>query len=206
MRFSLHALWRAGRRVGAGLALAVTYACAVCVAQSPSGDPAAPLVRLHAGLLAEAAAAWPPERAAVARLVGDSFDLAFIARAVLGARAANATDSQQRRLAGVIGRRMVRELMRRKPSGESDLRILSVRALEGGEWLVASSVVMPRGEAAVLQWRVRSRPQGLRIVDAMRDGASAVITMRQEVAEALRRQTLDEVIDAIERRDAEGQP
>lgn len=185
-----------------GLALALAWAAA---AQPPSSDPAGPLLRLHAGLLAQAATGWPPERAAVARLVADSFDLAFIARAVLGARAASASEAQQQRLAAVLGRRMMRELMRRKPAGEGDLKILGVRAIDG-EWLVASSVVMPRGEAAVLHWRVRARPQGLRIVDAMRDGASAVITMRQDVAEALRRQTLDEVIDAIERRDTESAP
>lgn len=203
MRYSLNAVWAAARRIGAGLALAIAYACAVCAAQQPATDPAEPLARLHAGLLAAGAAGWPPERAVVARLVAESFDLPLIARTVLGARDAGATDAQRQRLADLLGRRMVRELMRRKPSGAADLQILGVRAIDRGEWLVASRVSMPGGEAAIFQWRVHARPQGLRIVDGMREGASAVITMRHEIAEALRRRSLDDVIDELERRDAE---
>lgn len=203
MRDFLSAVGMAARRVGAGLALAITYACAVCAAQQPATDPAEPLARLHAGLVAAGAVGWPPERAAVARLVAESFDLPLIARTVLGARDAGATAAQRQRLADLIGRRMVRELMRRRPSGAADLQILGVRAIDQGEWLVASRVTMPKGEAAILQWRVQARPQGLRIVDGMRDGASAAITLRQEIAEAMRRRSLDDVIDELERRDAE---
>lgn len=204
MRSMAYAARRVARRLAAVLALALACAqAAASAAQTSPDDPAAPLVRLHAGLIAEAAVGWPPAQAAVARLVADSFDLPLIARTVLGSRAAGATAAQRQRLADLLGRRMVRELMRRKPSGAADLQILGVRAIDRGEWLVASRVSMPKGEAAILQWRVQARPQGLRIVDGMRDGASAVITMRQEIEAALRRRSLDEVLDELERRDAE---
>jgi ABC-type transporter MlaC component len=155
---------------------------------------------LHAGLLAAAAAGWPPERATIEHLVRNSFDLPWIARAVLGVRGGTATTAQQRRLTDALGRRMVREMMRRKPTSAADFQILGTRAIDRDDWLVTTRFAMPDGSAVTMLWRVRARPDGPRIVDGLRDGVSAVITMRQEIAEALRRQDLDDVIAEIERR------
>ena len=200
-RVSSIAVWPVAIRCAtAGLALVVALA-RLSAGQPPAPDPSAPLVRLHAGLLAAAAAGWPPEPATVERLVRDSFDLPRIVSAVLGNQAASATAAQRQRLSDVLSRRMVRELMRRKPVDAGDLQILGARSIGADEWLITTRVVTPQGDAAILQWRVRARREGLRIVDGLRDGASAVITMRQEIAEALRRRSLDDVIAEIERRD-----
>ena len=200
-RVSSIAVWPVAIRCAtAGLALVVALA-RLSAGQPPGPDPSAPLVRLHAGLLAAAAAGWPPEPATVERLVRDSFDLPRIVSAVLGNQAASATAAQRQRLSDVLSRRMVRELMRRKPVDAGDLQILGARSIGPDEWLVTTRAMMPRGDAAILQWRVRARLEGFRIVDGLRDGASAVITMRQEIAEALRRRSLDDVIAEIERRD-----
>lgn len=164
--------------------------------------PAALVMRLHDGIMAAAGVGWPPDRRTIAQLVGNSFDLPAIASTVLGAHAAAATPAQRERLARALGNLLVRELMRRRPIPGDRFTVIETRATRPGEWLVITSVT-PSGEANInLIWRVRAESDGLRIIDTLRDGVSAVITEKSDIASALRNSTLDAVISELERRAA----
>ena len=161
-------------------------------------------MQLHDGIVAAATAGWPPDRQTIAQLVGGSFDLPVIASAVLGQRAASATPAQRERLARAVGNLLVHELMHRRPAPGDRFAVVETRATLPGEWLVITSLT-PMGEATInLTWRVRGESDRPRIVDTLRDGVSAVITEKQDIASALRNSTLDAVIAELERRVATG--
>jgi len=162
------------------------------------------VTQLHDGIVAAATAGWPPQPQAIARLVGDSFDLPAIASAVLGRAAAAATPAQRDRLARALGNSLVRELARRRPAQADRFSVIETRATQPDEWLVITGFT-PAGEPAInLAWRIRAGPAGPLIVDVLRDGASAVITEKQDIAASLANRDLDAVIAEIERRGAVG--
>ncbi len=184
----------------AGPLLAALAAPPCALAAEP--DPATPVVRLRDEVVAAAGKAWPPDPHAIAELVGQNFDLDIIAAAVLGRRVEMATPEQRGRLAHALGQLMVHELMRHRPASADGFAVTATLQTVPGEWLVVTRSTRP-GEAAIqLAWRVRSGAGGLRIIDLLRDGASAVITERQDIAAALSRSDLNAVIEAIEHRAA----
>jgi len=156
--------------------------------------------RLHDDIVAAGTTRWPPEPAAISRLVRASFDLPSIARAVLGTAAA--TEPQRDRLADIIGEGIVRQVLHRRPDARDLFHIIETRAIGPAEWLVFTRVV-PAGQAEVtLAWRLRAGPAGLRVVDMLRDGVSAVITRQQDIKAALRTRDLEAVIDELARQAA----
>lgn len=160
-------------------------------------DPAAPVLRLHAGIVAAGAASWPPDRQALERLLGDSFDLAGLARAVLGTTAA--TPQQCEKLAASIGAAMLQFVAQHRPDAADRFDLLETRSIGAGDWLVLTRVAPAGQPEAMLGWRVQARPDGPRIVDVLRNGVSAVITRRHDIAAALRSRDLDTVIAELAR-------
>ena len=169
----------------------------------PDDAPAAPILRLRSGLLALARASWPPSPAELRPLVAETFDLPDITAAVLGAAAASATSEQITRFAQAFGQRMVRELARNRPEPDTDrFAIQETRPIAPGEWLVLTYGELPGGKPVVVSWRVRALPEGLRVVDVLRDGVSAVQVQHDDIATALRARPMDELLADIERRAA----
>lgn len=171
----------------AGLLLLAPPACAA--------DPSAPVLRLHDGIVAAGTTSWPPDRVDLRRLLDDSFDLPALARAVLGDTPA--TPSQHDALAAALAEDMLRQMLRRRPVPADRFDLLETRALGPGTWLVLTRNAPADEAEAVLGWRVRAGPDGPRIVDVVRNGVSAVITRRHDIAAALRGRDLDSVIAAI---------
>lgn len=165
-------------------------------------DPAEPVLRLRAGIIEAAALQWPPPLAPITQLVDSTFDLERIARDVLGRQTETYSVAQRDRLARALGQRMVREMLRRKPDPADGFRVLAERQLPGGEWLIMTRVE-PHGEDPImLSWRVIPDRDGFRIVDILRDGVSAAIIQREDLASALRTRPLDAVISDLEQRGA----
>lgn len=174
------------------------------MAQSARSDPAGLITHLHDGIMAATTATWPPDRQSIARLVNESFDLPGIVVAVLGRHVAASTPEQRARLADGFGNLMVRELVRRRPAPGDRFAVIETRATLPGEWLVITRFT-PSGETAInLAWRVRADADGLHIVDMLREGVSAVITEKQDIASALSKSNLDAVTAEIERRGVRG--
>jgi ABC-type transporter MlaC component len=176
------------------LALVLLLLATPAAAQS---DAAAPVVRLHDRLIA---LTWPPDRAAVERLVAQNFDLPVIAREVLGG--SGASPAQRTRMATVLGARLSREIVRAGPFDAKDgFTVLGRRSLGKGEWLITTRARPPGEDAPVtLAWRVRQAGGRQTVVDVLRDGVSTVGTLRDDVRTALRRQSIDAAIEQMERR------
>lgn len=168
-------------------------------AASPA--PADPVLRVHAALVAAADAGWPPPPRILEPLIAENFDLDAITRSVLGRRDDNASPVQRERLSRALGRRMVREIMHQRPVGRDDgFAVTDIRAIGSKEWLVTTHVHPAGASMLALAWRVRERSGEPRIIDVLRDGASAVITQHDEIVAALHQTDLDGVIGEIERR------
>ena len=201
---------RPGRRALVLGALAVAAAGPLLAAPP---DPAAPVVRVRAGLMAMSAHGWPPTQEAVEGLLARNFDLDDIARAVLGPQAPPITPAQSRRLSHALGLRLARELVRAPPPGEGDgFAVVGRRSIGPGEWLVTTrgggrgGMASPEApdQPLVLTWRIKMSRGSPRIVDTLRDGVSSVAVQRQDLAGALHGRTPDQVIDLIERRAGSG--
>jgi ABC-type transporter MlaC component len=166
-----------------------------------SPEPAAPVLRVHDALIAAADAGWPPPSRILEPLIAQNFDLDAITRTVLGRRDDNASSMQRERLSRALGRRMLREIMHQRPSSRDDgFAVTDIRAIGSEEWLVTTHVQPAGASMLALIWRIRNRSGEPRIIDVLRNGASAVITQHDEIVAALHQTDLDGVIAEIERR------
>ena len=137
---------------------------------------------------------WPAPRRA-------RFDLDAMARFVLGAEAAKSSHAERERVAAVLVARITRELnRRRRTAAEGQLNIVRTRSIGNGEWLVTTTATSADDRIAVLAWRVRDGAGGPLIVDVLSDGASMLIPIRRELAQALALEDLDTVIGRLERK------
>ena len=170
-------------------------------AAGPLEEPSAPLLRMKTGLSEAAKHGWPPLRHEVERLVAENFDLMAIARSVLGNRMNSVTPSQHEHLAHALGSRLVREIMG-QAQPPSSLIVSNIRTIGAGEWILSVETPKDARPALVHGWRIRSSEGQMRIVDVLRNGTSAAITQRDELAAALRKSDLDTITTEIERRSA----
>lgn len=200
----------AGRRAAlaacAGALLALAGAPGARAQPAPD-DPRDFILRLRADVLAAGAPERPrgEARAALEQVVAAAFDLAAIAQAALRPAGERASADQRDRLARALARRMGGALDRRAGAAAYGFRIAALRETAAGEWTVVSQVTPPDAPAGappgVFAWRVRRVDGRLRVVDVVRDGVSAVIVQRDEIAAALAAgRSLDAVIADIERR------
>lgn len=155
-----------------------------------AADPAAPVRTFVAGAPGRSAAQ-------IAQLVGETFDLDALATAALGA--APATAEQRRRLGQAIARRIAAETVAR---GDRHVQTVVARTkpIGPGQWLITTQTPRRNMEPLLLSWRVSNAGGALKIIDVLRDGTSSIGVQRREIATALRRQTLDAVINAMEQR------
>jgi ABC-type transporter MlaC component len=161
-------------------------------------DPAAPVLRMQSGLATAALRGWPPPREDVQHLVSENFDLAEIARMVLGKSGSAATAAQRERLARALGARMAREIQHRPPP--RDAAVVSIRAVGATDWIVTTRSRTDEDAPLILAWHVRAQEGKLRVIDALKDGTSAVITQHDDFVAALRGSDLERVILDLERR------
>jgi phospholipid transport system substrate-binding protein len=194
------ALWL----VSAVLALAVAGAAS---AQTDPESAAQFVLRVRGELLAIPSTAASPDavREQVGRVIVDSFALDAMTRTVLGARAAGATAQQRDRLGRALARGMSRDFLQVQPdAAQAGFALIDSRTIADGDWIVRTRIARNRDTSTIVTWRVRRGADGLRFVDALRDGVSLVITRRDEMAAALRASgdDLDAAIAAFERRSA----
>ena len=71
-------------------------------------------------------------------------------------------------------------------SGEK-LDVTGERAVKGKDTIVQSQIVRPEGAPVRVDWRVRLRKSGFKVIDIIVEGVSMAITQREEFASVIRR-------------------
>lgn len=120
-------------------------------------------------------------------LFNDGFDIPAISRFVLGRSWRRAKDDEKAAFVGVFEDVIVYTWSRR--FSEYDGQTIKVQSTSpDGKTgtLVDSVVVDDNGQTIAVQWRLRQRPEGLRIVDVIVEGVSMAITYRQDYASVIR--------------------
>ncbi len=119
-------------------------------------------------------------------LLNRGFDLPTIGRFVLGRYWVVATPAQQHDYLPLFEEMVTRSyaLMFDSYDGQT-FRVLSNRKEANGDVIVASEVLQPKGPPVRVEWRVRTRDIGMRIIDVVIDGVSMSVTQRQEFASVI---------------------
>ncbi len=192
------------------IALHAILATAAAIARQREHDPPeAFIATLRNNVIAASAPGRRSDdiRAALDRLIAEAFDIPAIATATLHPAGESATPAQRERLGRVLARRMTDAILRRRNDADTGFQIVGTRAIAADEWLVTTRITPQDETGIIVGWRLRREAGRFRIVDVTRDGASMVITQRQEIASALRAQrSLDAAIDDIERRSGGAPP
>lgn len=183
------------------LLLAVAGVALTCTAHAaPAVDPTAPVIAFHDGLAGLNPRDPAADQRLVKRLSARTFDMDAMARAVLGDQAARSTPAQRERLETVFVRLIASRIEKDPSVGPgSTIAVVKVTPMRnGGEWLVSTRTT--RGKSvAPLTWRVRSEPQGPRIVDVLRAGSSLTAVENARVAGDLKSRGIDYVIAELEK-------
>ena len=120
-------------------------------------------------------------------LFNEGFDIPAIGRFVLTRNWRRANDTEKQEFVGLFEDVIVYTWSRR--FSEYDGQTIDVRGTTpDGETgtLVDSAIVDSNGQSVSVQWRLRQREEGLRIVDVIVEGVSMAITYRQEYASVIR--------------------
>jgi phospholipid transport system substrate-binding protein len=86
-------------------------------------------------------------------------------------------------------------------SGEK-LDVTGERAVKGRDTFVQSQIVRPKGAPVRVDWRVRLRKSGFKVIDIVVEGVSMAITQREEFASVIRRHggKIDGLISELKRK------
>ena len=120
-------------------------------------------------------------------LFNDGFDIPAIGRFVLARSWRRANDAQKQEFVDLFEDVIVYTWSRR--FSEYDGQTIDVRgtAPDGETGTVVDSAIVDQdGQTVAVQWRLRMRDEGLRIVDGIVEGVSMAITYRQDYASVIR--------------------
>ncbi|MDE0799591.1 MAG: ABC transporter substrate-binding protein [Rhodospirillaceae bacterium] len=120
-------------------------------------------------------------------LFNDSFDIPAISRFVLGRAWRRASDAEKQDFLAVFEDVIVYTWSRRfrQYMGQT-IKVLGTSPDGDTGTLVDSVIVHLEGQTISVQWRLRQRGEGLRIVDIIIEGISMVITYRQDYTSVIR--------------------
>ena len=120
-------------------------------------------------------------------LFNEGFDIPAIGRFVLARNWRRANDTEKQEFVALFEDVIVYTWSRR--FSEYDGQTIDVRGTtpDGKTGaLVDSAIVDSNGQSVSVQWRLRQREEGFRIVDVIVEGVSMAITYRQEYASVIR--------------------
>jgi phospholipid transport system substrate-binding protein len=178
--------------------LSFLIACALALSATPDRPLAAPSdgVREFIKVLSDEAVAVIADRSMdekkrmreLHRLFVLGFDTRTIGRFVLGRHWRAANENQRGEYLRLFEDFVVRSYAHRlgEYAGER-LVVKGVRVAGGGDdFFVSSEIVRSSGPALRVDWRVRPRDKGYKIVDVIVEGVSMLITQRDEFASVIR--------------------
>lgn len=122
-------------------------------------------------------------------MLQNGFDLSMIGRFALGRFWHISTPEQQKEYLDLFERMVIQIYTDRFSlySGEG-FKIVGSRAESERDWVVTAQIMPTDGSPAVtVDWRLRLRPQGWRVIDVMVEGISMSVTQRAEFASIIQR-------------------
>jgi phospholipid transport system substrate-binding protein len=204
---------RGGRALVAALRRAPSILAAVLLAASlatagrgtgPGGDPTAPVERLHASL--EQAMRRADELGFEGRfslldpVLAEAYDLDWMAAKSLGRHWKKLSMEQRARWAALFRELTVATYADRFDgfSGER-FELLSVEPSAQDTMLVHTRIVPTDEEPVALDYRVRSRENGFRIIDVYLEGTVSELALRRsDYSSLVKREGFDSLVAAIE--------
>lgn len=151
-----------------------------------------------------------PKPAALAKfkqLLNDGFDVPYIGRWVLGRYWNQASPQQQQEYQRLFEQLIVKTYAERfvEYSGET-FKITGSRPEGESDTTVTTQIIRPAGGPPVaVDWRVRKRDGGYKIIDVAVEGVSMGVTQRQEFASVIQSNggTIDGLIQALRQKTAQ---
>lgn len=130
-----------------------------------------------------------------------AFDFPAIGRFVLGRYWNNASQQQQAEFLEVFTDFVTTSYARRLADETvSGFSITGLRDLGDGDYLVQTAIMRPNGPQLNYEWRVRSQPSGMRIVDVIVEGVSLLVTQRSDFTSVVQREGMDGLIRSLRRK------
>jgi phospholipid transport system substrate-binding protein len=137
------------------------------------------------------------------RLLREDFDLDTIGRFVLGRYWNSASQPQRDEYQKLFSEMIVNVYTQRfsQYAGEK-FKVTGQRAEGDRDTMVTSQIVRPDGPPVNVQWRVRPRDAGLKIIDVLVEGVSMSITQRDDFASVIESNggRFQALLDALRRR------
>jgi phospholipid transport system substrate-binding protein len=150
-----------------------------------------------------------PKPAALAKfkqLLNDGFDVPYIGRWVLGRYWNQASPEQQTEYQRLFEQLIVKTYAERfvEYSGET-FKITGTRPEGETDTMVTTQVIRPAGPPVAVDWRVRKRDGGYKIIDVVVEGVSMGVTQRQEFASVIQSNggKIDGLIQALRQKTAQ---
>ena len=135
----------------------------------------------------------------------DGFDIKTLSRTVLGRHWRRADDSQRAAYMQAFERYVVKTYVRRLSQlDELAVEIKGSRAIDEKDTMVTTVFAGPDGQSLKIDWRVRERDGGFKIIDVVVENVSMAVTQRSEFASLIRSNggKLDVLIAALEKKAA----
>ena len=122
------------------------------------------------------------------RLFIESFDVATISRFALGRYWRRASKSQRQEYGRLFSDYIVNTYSARLGQYSGEKIVVGETRNDGKrDRIVSSKIVRPKGKPVRLDWRLRRRGEGFKIVDVIIEGVSMAITQRDAFASVIRR-------------------
>ncbi|HYH37331.1 MAG TPA: ABC transporter substrate-binding protein [Azospirillum sp.] len=150
-----------------------------------------------------------PKPAALAKfkqLLNEGFDVPYIGRWVLGRYWNQASPQQQQEYQQLFEQLIVKTYAERfvEYSGET-FKITGTRPEGESDTMVTTQIIRPAGPPVAVDWRVRKRDAGYKIIDVVVEGVSMGVTQRQEFASVIQSNggKIDGLIQALRQKTAQ---
>lgn len=141
-------------------------------------------------------------QAELREVLRSAFDIDYIGRLVLGPTYRSLSDAQREAYDEAFRQWVLATYSRRIGDyGGEQLEILTAEAAGSQDVKVQSRVVgTPDGQPVRIDWRVRERGDGLKIIDIEIEGVSMAISQRSEFASVVQQRGVDGLIAMLEER------
>ncbi len=184
---------------------------ATAPAAEPEGDPTAPVERLHAGLDQAMRRAdelgFEGRFALLDPILTGAYDLDWMAAKSLGRHWKKLSMEERARWAALFRQLTVSTYADRFDgfSGER-FETLSVKPSVQDTLLVHTRIVLTEDDPVALDYRVRARENGFRIIDVYLEGTVSELALRRsDYSSLVKREGFDSLVDAIEEKIGEAQ-
>ena len=197
------------RRFFAAAALAAAVLLSALGAQrvSASEDPAQAFIQglgdqAIAVLKDKANSTFEEREAAFREVMVEGFDIPIVSRFVLGRHWRTATKEQRREYRAIFVDFIVRVYASRFDSyGGEQFSVRSVIDDESGDKIVRAQIVRPSGGNPIgVDFRVRMRDEGYKVIDVSVEGISMLHTHRVEFASVVNRKGIDGLLGDLRAR------